>query len=68
MCHLCREGWDREAAERDALDEPLDARPAGERPVPINSGEAAIYSPEHLTRREGNNLGALPLSWQHHVI
>jgi hypothetical protein len=34
------------------------------RPVPHFSGEAAIYSPEYLARREGNRLGVDPEAWR----
>lgn len=34
--------------------------PVTEREVPHNSGEAAIYSVEYFTKREGNALGMEP--------
>jgi hypothetical protein len=33
------------------------------RPIPRNSGEAAIYSPEYLRKREGNAQGAEGHQW-----
>jgi hypothetical protein len=39
-------------------------KPVAEREVPERSGEAAIYSPELLTRREGNANGARPERWR----
>lgn len=33
------------------------------RPIPRNSGEAAIYSPEYLRKREGNAYGVDPNVW-----
>lgn len=33
------------------------------RPIPRNSGEAAIYSPEYLRKREGNARGAELHRW-----
>lgn len=43
---------------------PYALRPVIEREVPVRSGEAAIYSPEYLTRREGNALGTRPETWR----
>jgi hypothetical protein len=42
--------------------------PRQERRIPPRSGEAAIYSPEYLARKEGNAIGAEPEDWQYHVI
>jgi hypothetical protein len=39
-------------------------KPVAEREVPQRSGEAAIYSPELLARREGNALGTRPEAWR----
>lgn len=38
--------------------------PLEERLVPYGSGEAAIYSPEYLARKEGNAKGAEPAQWR----
>lgn len=38
--------------------------PLGQRPVPRESGEAAIYSPEYLERKEGNREGVDPSLWR----
>lgn len=35
-----------------------------DRPVPWKSGEAAIYSPEYLRRKEGNARGTAPSEWR----
>lgn len=43
---------------------PYALKPVIEREVPVRSGEAAIYSPEYLTRREGNALGTRPEAWR----
>lgn len=53
MCIACETC---DAAER--------ALPAAQRLIPERSGEAAIYSPEYLTRREGNANGARPDFWR----
>ncbi|MET9385325.1 hypothetical protein ABZY09_30700 [Streptomyces sp. NPDC002928] len=37
------------------------------REIPRNSGEAAIYSPEYLRRREGNARGAQPYNWREYT-
>ena len=37
------------------------------RDVPHWSGEAAIYSPELLARREGNSRGTEPHNWRYHT-
>jgi hypothetical protein len=41
-----------------------DDREPGERHVPEHSGEAAIYSPEYLARKEGNARGATHEYWR----
>lgn len=56
MCIVCET---RDAAKR--------ALPAAQREVPERSGEAAIYSPEYLTRREGNALGTRPERWRSYM-
>lgn len=53
---MCIDWEARNAAKR--------ALPAGQREVPERSGEAAIYSPEYLTRREGNANGTRPEAWR----
>lgn len=44
--------------------------PAGpkSRPVPRESGEGAIYTPEYLERVEGNRRGTDPDHWRRCVI
>lgn len=37
------------------------------RSVPHFSGEAAIYSPEYLARKEGNANGTQPRDWYSNV-
>lgn len=39
-------------------------KPPHTRPVPERSGEAAIYSPEYLERKEGNRRGTDPDRWR----
>lgn len=43
--------------------EVIPAGPATRR-IPHYSGEAAIYSPEYLERKEGNAKGAEPTMWR----
>jgi hypothetical protein len=43
-------------------------KPVAEREVPQRSGEAAIYSPELLARREGNALGTRPEAWRSNLF
>lgn len=51
----------------DARDAALRALPAGQREVPERSGEAAIYSPEYLARKEGNANGVRPERWRSYI-
>ena len=39
--------------------------PLDQRSVPYFSGEAAIYSPEYLERKEGNAKGVSPGLWRY---
>ncbi|OEJ24270.1 hypothetical protein AS594_07005 [Streptomyces agglomeratus] len=41
-----------------------DERPPLVRPVPYESGEGAIYSPDYLIQREGNAYGSAPEDWR----
>lgn len=52
--------WDAVRRTRDAEHD----EPPHMRPVPGNSGEGAIYSPEFLERKEGNRLGASSGYWR----
>jgi len=42
----------------------LDSESPLTRPVPHYSGEGAIYTPEYLRRREGNDRGTQPEYWR----
>jgi hypothetical protein len=52
----------------DARDAALQALPVAQREVPQRSGEAAIYSPEYLARKEGNALGTRPEAWRSNLF
>lgn len=53
MCRYCTGG----------IDIPWDT-PIEKRPIPRESGEGAIYTPEYLARKEGSSLGALSELWR----
>jgi hypothetical protein len=50
----------------DPLDHESDPDPESPltRRVPFDSGEGAIYTPEYLRRREGNDRGTEPHLWR----
>lgn len=60
MCMHCACPADNNVGEPVWLD---DSAPH-EREVPERSGEGAIYSLEHLARKEGNRRGTDPYRWR----